>query len=59
MKIAIIDTGYVSLVLGVYLAGVELKHAGMITEKEKIDIVNKGQSPIYEPGLKEIGIIRE
>jgi len=54
MKIAIIDTGYVGLVPGVYLADFGNNIICVDNDKEKIDILNRGQLPIYEPGLKEI-----
>ena len=54
MKIAIIGTGYVGLVTGVCLADFGNNIICVDNDKEKIDILNKGQLPIYEPGLKEI-----
>lgn len=54
MKIAIIGTGYVGLVTGVCLADFGNDIICADNDKEKIDILNKGQLPIYEPGLKEI-----
>ena len=54
MKIAIIGTGYVGLVTGVCLADFGNDIICVDNDKEKIDILNKGQLPIYEPGLKEI-----
>ena len=54
MKIAIIGTGYVGLVTGVCLADFGNDIICVDNNKEKIDILNKGQLPIYEPGLKEI-----
>jgi len=54
MKIAIIGTGYVGLVTGVCLADFGNNIICVDNGKEKIDILNKGQLPIYEPGLKEI-----
>ena len=54
MKIAIIGTGYVGLVTGVCLADFGNDIICIDNNKEKIDILNKGQLPIYEPGLKEI-----
>ena len=54
MKIAIIGTGYVGLVTGVCLADFGNNIICVDNDKEKINILNKGQLSIYEPGLKEI-----
>ena len=47
MKIAIIGTGYAGVVTGVCLAYFGNNIICVNNDKEKIDIVNKGQSPIY------------
>lgn len=51
MKIAIIGTGYVGLVSGVCLS--DFGHNVVCVDKSatKIDQLNAGQVPIYEPGL--------
>ena len=54
MKITIIGTGYVGLVTGVCLADFGNNIICVDNDEEKIDILNRGQLPIYEPGLKEI-----
>lgn len=50
MKISIVGTGYVGLVIGVCLADSRNNIICVDNNKEKIDILNKGQMPIYEPG---------
>ncbi len=54
MKIAVIGTGYVGLVSGTCFA--ELGHdvACIDIDQNKIDILNEGKCPIYEPGLTEL-----
>ena len=54
MKIAVVGTGYVGLVLGACLA--ENGNAVMCVDKDesKIDLLNGGKMPIYEPGLEEM-----
>jgi len=54
MKIGCIGVGYVGLVVGVCLADLGNDVIGVGRTKEKIDNLNKGIMPIYEPGLKEI-----
>ena len=54
MKIAIIETDYVGLVTGVCLADFGNNIICVDNDKEKIDILNRGQLTIYESGLKEI-----
>ncbi|GAH86191.1 unnamed protein product [marine sediment metagenome] len=54
MKISIIGTGYVGLLTGVGLADFGNNIICVDNDREKIDILNKGQLPIYEPGLKEV-----
>lgn len=54
MKVAVAGTGYVGLVTGVCLA----ENGNYVTcvdvDKAKIDKMNQGISPIYEPGLEEL-----
>jgi UDPglucose 6-dehydrogenase len=54
MKIAVIGTGYVGLVLGACLA--ENGNDVICVDKEasKVDTLNAGGIPIYEPGLEEL-----
>ena len=54
MKLCIIGTGYVGLVSGVCFSDVGNIVYCVDKDKKKIDELNKGNVPIYEPGLEEI-----
>lgn len=53
-KISIIGTGYVGLVGGVCLAEFGNNIISVDLDQEKISKLNRGELPIYEPGLKEV-----
>ncbi len=50
-KVAMFGTGYVGLVSGVCIADFGVKVICVDVNKEKIDGLNNGRIPIYEPGL--------
>jgi UDPglucose 6-dehydrogenase len=54
MKIAMIGTGYVGLVSGVCFS--DFGHEVICVDKDagKIDMLNRGEVPIFEPGLKQL-----
>ena len=54
MKMCMIGTGYVGLVSGTCFADLGNKVYCVDKNKKKIDKLNQGISPIYEPGLNEI-----
>jgi len=53
MNVAVIGTGYVGLTVACFA---EFGHKVTLIgrDKRKIDMINRGESPIYEPGLDEI-----
>jgi len=54
MKITVFGSGYVGLVTGACLADVGHTVMCIDINKEKIDALNRGVIPIYEPGLDEL-----
>ncbi|MEX2242838.1 MAG: UDP-glucose/GDP-mannose dehydrogenase family protein [Fimbriimonadaceae bacterium] len=54
MKVAVVGTGYVGLPTGVVLA--DLGHDVVCIDRDeaKLERIHRGESPIYEPGLKEV-----
>ncbi|MCJ7663754.1 MAG: UDP-glucose/GDP-mannose dehydrogenase family protein [Desulfobacterales bacterium] len=54
MKICMIGSGYVGLVTGVCLAEFGMEIICVDKDKVKIERMQKGQSPFYEPGLDDL-----
>ncbi|MDN4523954.1 UDP-glucose dehydrogenase family protein [Fictibacillus fluitans] len=54
MKISVVGTGYVGLVTGVALSHIGHKVTCVDIDQNKVEKMNKGISPIYEPGLEEL-----
>ncbi|ADY73249.1 nucleotide sugar dehydrogenase [Desulfurobacterium thermolithotrophum DSM 11699] len=53
-RIAVIGTGYVGLVSGACFAYLGHKVIGLDIDEKKIELLRKGEVPIYEPGLDRI-----
>lgn len=54
MKIGVVGTGYVGLVSGTCFAEFGVDVCCVDKDKGKIDRLNKGEIPIYEPGLDDL-----
>src|SRR5438270_6569024 len=54
MKIAVIGTGYVGLVTGTCFANCGNDVTCIDKDARKIEMLNQGRMPIYEPGLEEM-----
>ena len=54
MKISIIGTGYVGLVSVACLADFGMNIICMDNDVKKIEMLNKGEIPIFEPGLSDL-----
>ncbi len=54
MKVTVIGTGYVGLVSGTCLAEVGNNVVCVDIDQSKIDMLNNGEIPIYEPGLEDL-----
>jgi len=54
MKIAVVGTGYVGLVSGTCFSETGIDVVCVDVNESKINMLNNGQIPIYEPGLESI-----
>lgn len=54
MKLAVIGTGYVGLVSGVCFALTGNEVVCVDKDTSKVELLNGGKSPIYEPGIEEL-----
>lgn len=54
MKISVVGTGYVGLVSGTCFAETGIDVTCIDVDAKKIDDLNNGKIPIYEPGLEDI-----
>ena len=54
MRVTVIGSGYVGLVTGACLSDLGFKVVCLDNDAEKIKLLQQGEVPIYEPGLKEM-----
>lgn len=54
MRITVIGSGYVGLVTGACLSDLGFKVVCLDNDERKIKLLQAGEIPIYEPGLKEL-----
>ncbi|WP_026692795.1 UDP-glucose dehydrogenase family protein [Peribacillus kribbensis] len=54
MRISVVGTGYVGLVTGVALSHIGHSVTCIDIDQQKVEKMQKGISPIYEPGLEEL-----
>jgi len=54
MKVAVVGTGYVGLVAGTCFADTGNEVICVDIDQKKIDMLKRGEVPIYEPGLEEM-----
>jgi UDPglucose 6-dehydrogenase/GDP-mannose 6-dehydrogenase len=54
VKISIVGTGYVGLVTGACLAAVGHEVVCIDVDRDKVDCINRGETPIYEEGLEPL-----
>lgn len=54
LSVSVIGTGYVGLVTGAVLADQGHNVICVDNNQSKLDTINRGESPIYEPGLDQI-----
>jgi len=54
MRITMVGTGYVGLVTGTCFSNTGNDVTCLDVDRDKIEKLNRGQSPIYEPGLDEL-----
>jgi len=53
-RVAVLGLGYVGLTMVACLAKKGIETVGVDVDRDKIKILSKGKSPIYEPGLEEL-----
>ncbi|HYQ96248.1 MAG TPA: NAD-binding protein, partial [Candidatus Eisenbacteria bacterium] len=54
MRIVVVGTGYVGLVSGAGLADFGNEVLCVDVDRSKIDLLERGEIPFYEPGLKDL-----
>ena len=54
MKITVIGTGYVGLIQAACMAELGNTVVGLDVDEKKIEMLKKGKSPIYEPGIEDL-----
>src|SRR3989338_10185844 len=52
MNISVVGVGYVGIVTGACFAELGNKVTCVDIDKKKVEMINRGKSPIYEPGLE-------